>query len=97
LINKLQTIEQKVDQMAKQVGCAWMPKLVLQKAQFFSFELQIKIDPRNPAIFEKFSEFVKKISQEKWEKPNFKFALYLDMLDQNANTGKVVAADQTRR
>ena len=58
-----------------------MPKLVLQKAQLFSIELQIKIDPRNPNILDKFSEYVKIKKNEKWEKPNFKFAQYLDMLD----------------
>ena len=46
-----------------------------------SIELQIKIDPRNPSILEKFSEYVKMKKNEKWEKPNFKFAQYLDMLD----------------
>ena len=67
--------------MTKQVGCAWMPKLVLQKAQLLSIELQIKIDPRNPSILEKFNEYVKAKRNDKWEKPNFKFAQYLDMLD----------------
>ena len=32
LIEQLPEIEKKVDTMTKQVGCAWMPKLVLQKA-----------------------------------------------------------------
>ena len=33
---------------------AWVPKLVLQKAKLFSIELQIKIDPHNPDILDKF-------------------------------------------
>ena len=71
--------------MTKQVGCAWMPKLVLQKAQLLSIELQIKIDPRNPSILDKFNEYVKAKRNDRWEKPNFKFAQYLDMLDQKTN------------
>ena len=62
-----------------------MPKLVLQKAQLLSIELQIKIDPRNPSILEKFNEYVKAKRNDRWEKPNFKFAQYLDMLDQKTN------------
>ena len=74
LIEQLPEIERKVDTMTKQVGSAWMPKLVLQKAQLFSIELQIKIDPRNPAILNKFNEYVKAKRNDRWEKPNFKFA-----------------------
>ena len=98
LIEKLPTIEQKAESMTKQIGCAWMPKLVLQKAQLFSIELQIKIDPRNPNILDKFSEYVKIKKNEKWEKPNFKFAQYLDMLD--AKTSGLQAplpSDQQRK
>ena len=62
-----------------------MPKLVLQKAQILSIELQIKIDPRNPSILEKFNEYVKAKRNDRWEKPNFRFAQYLDMLDQKTN------------
>ena len=58
-----------------------MPRLIHAKAQLLSIELQIKIDPRNPSILENFSQFVKVIQAEKWEKPHFKFAQYLDMLD----------------
>ncbi len=64
----------KVDQMQKQIGNAWMPKLVYQKAQLLAIDLQIKIDPRNEEIFDKFSDFVKKLADTPWEKPNFKFA-----------------------
>lgn len=81
LIEQLPEIERKVDNMTKQAGCSWQPKLVLQKAQILSIELQIKIDPRNPSILEKFNEYVKAKRNDRWEKPNFKFAQYLDMLD----------------
>jgi hypothetical protein len=52
--------------------------------------LQIKIEPRNPTILENFSSFVKNIQGEKWEKPHFRFAQYLDMLD-SPPTGITVA------
>ena len=85
--------------MTKQVGCAWMPKIVVQKAQLLSIELQIKIDPRNPSILEKFNEYVKAKRNDKWEKPNFKFAQYLDMLDQKTNnlTPEKLAPDAQRK
>jgi hypothetical protein len=57
---------------------AWMPKLVSQKVQLMMILLRIKINTRDPNIIGQFQEFVKKIKQEKWEKPNFKFAEYLD-------------------
>ena len=51
-----------------------MPKLIYQKAKLLELELLIKIDQRNPDIFNKFSEFVKNIDKDPWEKPNFLFA-----------------------
>ena len=76
-----------------------MPKIVLQKAQLLSIELQIKIDPRNPSILEKFNDYVKAKRNDKWEKPNFKFAQYLDMLDQKQNnlTPEKLAPDAQRK
>ena len=76
-----------------------MPKLVLQKAQLLSIELQIKIDPRNPSILDKFNEYIKAKKNDRWEKPNFKFAQYLDMLDQKTNnlTPDKLQPDQLRR
>ena len=58
--------------------------------------MQIKIDPRNPNILDKFSEFVKGIAKESWEKPNFMFAQYLDMLD-SSPTVSPLPPDQLRR
>jgi len=46
-------------------------------------ELLIKINPRNDKIFENFTTFVKSIEEFKWEKPNFLFAKYIDMLERN--------------
>lgn len=88
LHSKLETIKAKVDQMQKQIGVQWMPKMVYQKAQLLELELLIKIDPRNEKIFENFTDFVKKIEQQKldWEKPNFLFAQYIDTLERNLLT-----------
>jgi len=85
LQNNFSKIETKVEQMAKQINTySWMPKMVDKKAQLLQIELQIKINPRNPTIKDNFQDFVKKIKTDKWEKPNFKFAQYLDTLDAQA-------------
>ena len=60
--------------MQKSIGAEFMPKLIYQKAKLLELELLIKIDQRNPDIFNKFSEFVKNIDKDPWEKPNFLFA-----------------------
>jgi hypothetical protein len=40
-----------------------MPKLIYQKAKLLELELLIKIDQRNPDIYNQFSEFVKNIDK----------------------------------
>ena len=53
-----------------------MPKLVYQKAQLMSIELQIKIDPKDDKLFKIYFAFVKQIEEcnVHWEKPFFKLA-----------------------
>jgi hypothetical protein len=75
-----------------------MPKRVYQKAQLFELELLIKIEPRNEKIFENFSNFVKALGDLKWEKPNFLFAQYVDMLERNnINQPSTESSDDRRK
>ena len=77
-----------------------MPRLCYQKAQLLAIELQIKLSPRNPAIRESFYQFVQSIKDDKWEKPNFRFAQYLDMVDSppsDLTTVPVPADEQNKR
>ena len=74
LLTKMDVIKEKCDTMYKNSRFSWMPQLVFEKAYLLSITLSIKMDPRNPNIMDKFSDFVKKLRDKKWEKPYFKFA-----------------------
>jgi hypothetical protein len=74
-----------------------MPKLVYQKAQLFELELLIKIEPRNEKIFDNFAAFVKQLGELKWEKPNFLFAQYVDMLERNQISKPGAEENEERR
>ena len=67
--------------MYKETKIIWLPSKIFEKSVLLSIELQIKIDQRNPQILPEFSKFDKGLGKTTWEKPQFKFAEYLDMLD----------------
>lgn len=81
LTSKLDEIKQKCDKMQKEHFVIWVPQKIFEKCMLLSIELQIRIDPRNHNIQSQFSKFVKDLGKISWEKPFFKFAKYLDMLD----------------
>lgn len=81
LVGKLDDIKGKCEKMQKDYPVLWVPQKVFEKAVLLSIELQIKIDPRNSLIQNQFAKYVKDLAKDKWEKPYFKFASYLDMLD----------------
>lgn len=60
--------------MFKVSSYEWMPSLVYERANLFSLELQIKLDPKNPNIIKKFDDFIKELGKSAWEKPFFKYA-----------------------
>ena len=81
LSQQMSTIERKCDEAQKMFAAAFAPKLVKQKAELLKMELLIKTDPRNVEIKDKFRDLAQNQEELKWEKPCFRYAQYLDMLD----------------
>ena len=80
-MQKQEFIKEKCDNMYKATRINWMPSKVYEKAVLLSIELQIKIDPQNPQILKRFDEFLKQMNKNQWEKPVFRYAQYLDELE----------------
>lgn len=74
-------IKEKCDNMYKATRINWMPTRIHEKAVLLSIELQIRIDPNNPQILKRFDEFLKQMNKNQWEKPVFRYAQYLDELE----------------
>lgn len=88
LLSKLDPLKKKCDEMFKASAISWMPQRVYERAVLLSLELQIKYDPKNPNIVNRFDNYIKEISKNQWEKPLFKYAQYLDFLDMNSEENK---------
>lgn len=83
LQQQMDNIKKKCDEMFKENPYYWMPQKVYEKSFLFNIQLQIKYDPRNQEVLQKFENFIKTLTvKTAWEKPYFKYAQYLDALDQ---------------